>query len=754
MRKKRLVAMGLVLLLTSSMLTGCGDTQDIESLNKMQSLNSESNAKDNYKLSYSDKQDMIYAQVSDRTLLDLSALDACDDNEVQEVVNYMDAVDAVLEGGTAKEDGVIDSKFTDYLLAEFEKTPYYWQRQRTTIRGIDSSSRAIVVDVVYHTIDFEKTVIPDSTIAKGCDNYDKLMATRYTRYCSILQTKYQNPQSDWQSQMTQFEKVYGKASDIYESQRNITLTDTVFETGNQRTYNGVIDTEAEKSGASMTVRYVLVPNYVLGVNLGLVCEHMYVTNYKLDNDVTEGLSIFNEEGYATITDNVYALLYSYFTAIDEANFAGLYKLTSNFENIDKYWDDVFDTTYFKHENFTLSVFSINGTNVTCGVTVASKVRGKGTDITMPNYKDRYYFELELNDEKLKVKNMVLLSREIVGEPAITTQDAGTSGFAASIELDNDDKVAIENLICNFGSLQLLGDVTSDDFGDVVDISMSANDLNLLKDNMITTVGRVATNKDAEGENDTTKVTIDAKKKVVFLLNYMQGTSNYASVKCRELFQADNNSITEATSVYDFILKGGKWYIMKYAPENVVKLDTTNLTTTGSLCLVSPGKVESYTSQVKGTASTSIDTASDTSVSFDHEVKMPVLKSGTKEEGVKLLTGSDISDDTFAEQLIMYGFGATDFDETGVEDVDSLLSDGKSLLKDVIAYFENVNSGAYTVDDEEDRLAAKDELANRCRDFSSDLRNASGTVDTADTGVSFDNLADAFASLEDTMIQAN
>ena len=111
----------------------------------------------------------------------------------------------------------------------------------------------------------------------------------------------------------------------------------------------------------MTVRFILVPNYVLGVNLGLTCEHLYVTNYKLDNDVTEGASIFNEEGYATITDNVYALIYSYFTAIDESNFKGLYKLTSNFQNIDKYWEDVFETTYFKHENFTLSVFSINNT---------------------------------------------------------------------------------------------------------------------------------------------------------------------------------------------------------------------------------------------------------------------------------------------------------------------------------------------------------------------------------------------------------
>ena len=108
----------------------------------------------------------------------------------------------------------------------------------------------------------------------------------------------------------------------------------------------------------------------------------------------------------------------------------------------------------------------------------------------------------------------------------------------------------------------------------------------------------------------------------------------------------------------------------------------------------------------------------------------------------------------AENVTKYGFGATDFDETGVEEIDTTLSNGKSLLKDVMAYYENVNSGAYTVDDEEDRIATKDDLAERCKLFSSDLRNASGTIDVADTGVSFDTLADTFADLEETLTIAH
>ena len=105
------------------------------------------------------------------------------------------------------------------------------------------------------------------------------------------------------------------------------------------------------------------------------------------------------------------------------------------------------------------------------------------------------------------------------------------------------------------------------------------------------------------------------KKVVFLKNYQQGTSNYASVKCKELFQDDKNAIVEANTTYEFIMKGGNWYIYNYDVNSSVKLDTTNLTTTGSLCLVSPGKIESYTSQIKGSTSTNLDEVSDISVSF-------------------------------------------------------------------------------------------------------------------------------------------
>ena len=59
-----------------------------------------------------------------------------------------------------------------YLLAFFEKTPYYWQRTNLTVRGVDAESGAIITDVTYKTIDFDKEVRIDSGLVLGEPNYN------------------------------------------------------------------------------------------------------------------------------------------------------------------------------------------------------------------------------------------------------------------------------------------------------------------------------------------------------------------------------------------------------------------------------------------------------------------------------------------------------------------------------------------------------------------------------------------------------
>ena len=708
--RKRILS---ICLLVVTLLGGCQGYDEVAELKNISALSSESGTSNNYNLSYTDAQQMIYAQVSNRQLLDLSTLDKCTDSEIQQVVNYMNQVDEQLIGNIStqsytdtltkyflsdmyNDSAVLDTCFTDYLLSFFARTPYYWQRTKTTIRGIDAESRNIVVDVQYKTIDFDKTVKPDSTIVKGEPNYEEKLRIRYDRWIDILDLKYGGGRlTTYEQDYNKFVDIYGDPSIIIDEQRVLSPTGEIYETGNQLTYIGLIDTDCELSHATMTVRYVLETKYVLGINLGITCKHMYITDYQLTNDCTEGLSTFTKEGYATVTDSVYNLIYSYFTCIDESDFNGLYKLSHNFERHDKYYNDYFTTAYRKHEGFSVSLFDITGTHIKCGVTISSKERALGAEMTFPIYTDRYYMELELVDDILKVENMVLLSRRLEGEPAITTDDADVSGFVASIDLDNDDRIAIEKLICDFSAAQLQGDIISDNFSDVVDISISQGQLTTLQENMMSLSG---------------------VRKVVWLQNYQQGTSNYASVKCKELYQDDSNTIVEASVIYDFIRKGGQWYIYNYKILSTVTLDTTNLSTTGSLCLVSPGKVEAYTSQIKSSQSTNLDDVSDTSVVFDHPEYMPVLKSGSSELGKTKFRVEDIDEGIFNSAVMSFSFSLnTDYngyveqlnncslilDELGNPEYSSLIEDYNKAVMEAIAFVHNVNNNRYTESEHKD-----------------------------------------------------
>lgn len=697
--KKKILSLMLIATTVVS-LTGCGDSDTISELNNISALNAESSVSSNYNLSYTDEQEMIYAQVSNRQLLDLSALSACSSNEIQQVRNYMDSIDNQLVGkvkvvdysddltrrtsqGLVTDDAVVNATLTDYLLSFMQQTPYYWQRTKTTIRGIDSKSRSIVVDVTYKTIGYEKEVQKDSTITLGDPNYDTLVKSRYTKYINILSTMQTNPgDPTLPEKVNDFKTYFGEPEDIIEEQNKYKPTTCIYNSGNQKTYTGLIDSDAEKSTGTMTVRYILVPEYVLGINLGVDCKHMYITDFSLDNDVTKNMSAFTQEGYQTVTDSVYSLIYSYFTALDESDFDGLYKLTNNFQTLDKHYQDVFDSTYQKHDGYSISLFDITGTHIKCGVTISTKERAKNSNMTLPVYTDRYYMELELVGDTLKVDNMVLLSRKLEGEPAITEDEVEDTGFSANIDLDNDDKVSIEKLICNFSSLQLQEDTTSDNFSSLVDTSITTNQLSALKTNMTSLTGA---------------------KKVVFLQNYQQGTSNYASVKCKELFQDDKNAIVEATTTYEFIMKGGNWYIYNYDVNSSVKLDTTNLTTTGSLCLVSPGKIESYTSQIKGSTSTNLDEVSDISVSFDHKEYTPTEKDGNVEQGYVQYTSADIGADEYNQVKDVAGLSYSSIDDLNkdIEAVELALtsSDGTdgnvgTIIYQSMAVYLNITNSYY------------------------------------------------------------
>lgn len=643
MKLKRILSSILALATCTSLLTGCSQDLGYDEVSNAVALGGESSINSSgYQLSYTEQQELVYAQVSNKTLLDLTYFNKCTADTKQQVTNYMNELDNVITGytknshfdslleylETGNKQEVMKQDYANYIAYLFAQSPYYWQRSKMNIIGESTITGYIVCDVVYETINYKKNVIPKSTVAQGSPLYNTIVENRYNAWCAILEICSETGTSisqienyaksgtpveneDIRSAVEQFKKwtaSYGDYRKVYAEQKRYgllsqDLIDYFYDTKNQVAYTGLIDHEAEQSGGTMTIRYILQPNIVLGINQGYTCTNVYLTEYKLDNDITEDKSVFTAEGYATIADAVYELMYSYFKCIDESNHIGLYSLMTDYAAIDKYYQDYFDYTINKHNSFSVSLFDITGTHITCGINVSSKQRARGTKMTSPIYADRYYVEIDLVGDKLKISNITLLSRKIEGEPNINAIKQDESGFSQKITLTDLDKKQIETQINNFSMYQLQANDMGTGLEEILDYSISNANMASLKSNMLSMKG---------------------DKKLIFLQSYIQGANGYALVKCRELFQTGSELITEAIVQYELMLKGNKWYIVDYVVLNSFKSTSSQLQASGYMSLVTPEKVEAYNTQINIKDETSKDNIANIET-ITYDIYDPVTK---------------------------------------------------------------------------------------------------------------------------------
>ena len=571
--KKKLILFLLSCTLASTLI-GC-DNSEITQLKNISAMEAESKVQA-VNLSASDKASQVYTQVSNRKLLDLSTLDSVPNEDLGAVGSFMDKANAQLKGDDTNK--VLQDEFISYLLFEMESTPNYWTVSDQQIKGMDATSRSVIVDVTYKSNGAPKPVQLDSKLPLGTKKYDTLAKVRWERWQEVCKAKYRtssvNP-NKYAELREEFVKNYGDPYEIIATQRQDSLAKVMYEKKSVNTYSCMQNTDNAGINATMTVRYVLVPKYTMGVNLGLECKHMYITDYALDSDPTSGMTVSTDKGNDVINDNIDKTLHSYFTAIDEDNHYGLNSLIKDYGKWDKHFDDMFQTTYKKNRGYTISLFSIDGTKIKCGVTLDRSVRAKETKMTLPNYTDRYLFTLELVGDKLQIVEETLLSSKLTGEPQIGSAAAETTGFKSDITLTVADKQAIEKLVGDLGSVQLGKDYSSEKFGETVDLSMASSDLTAVKTSL----------ESAEGV-----------KKATWISSYVQGFSNYASIKTRELYQKEDGSLAEGSASLDFINKGGRWYVYNYALNSLNKLDSTTFSSKNALCISTPTGIEEFNSQ--------------------------------------------------------------------------------------------------------------------------------------------------------------
>lgn len=616
-----------LILIVSLLSTGCLNNEDYKNtLKEISQIDTGiSETMNNVtKLSSAEKEQLIYQQVTDRTLLDTTALTAVSETNTKAINYYINDIKKQLLGYDVE---VLDSNLVNYLLFEMQKTPYIWNISKANILGVDSNTESFIVDVEFvtsegakielndtkkdnivqesvnnSTLDLNlvdesgkkldnttnitvtdtptptpvpkvediqvtkgspgKLIVPKSVISRGCENYNKKMQVRYENYIKIIKAK--NGMGgmgfNWNSELKNFENLYGSIKNIMVQQKSDTLVDSL-KKGYLLGYEGLCDTELEKSQATMTVRFILNYSYIYGINKGLVCNHAYITNYDLNSNILENREELSAVDYKDLISEVDSLIYSEMKAIEEDSYIALNSLIDDFGKLDSYYYDMFEYTFRKYKGYAISIYNINGTKVEACVTRVRKIRAKGSNMSYPIYEEKVLYTIDLFDDKLKIVNEVIVSSKIIGEPSIVVADKEVELFSDNKEISEEEKTKLYGVIKEFNKLQIEKDVQSENFVNIVDIGLTASNLNTLRSNML----------NIENVN----------KKVTWVESINDRYSNYASFTLKEIFFKDDGSAVECKSDIGLIQKSSDvWQVVSYCTKEIVNVDSTKLDLTG------------------------------------------------------------------------------------------------------------------------------------------------------------------------------
>lgn len=619
-RKSLFLAM---LALSTVCITGCTDNEvkKLQQLEPASNLSADRNVTAVSALSSKDREALIYNQVSDRNLIDTTTLDEVVDSDVAVIEDYINSACEELKGSSGE---VLSDGFVNYILAEQEKTPYTWEKSNVEILGLDSASHSYVVDVTFSTTGSKKDVKPKTPIPLGCPDYAIKAENRLTKYIELLDMKRGTSDEDsFKDYYKDFVKVYGDPEDIIKAQQDYSLRDEAKD-GKFITYTCNTDSSYENTAATMKVRFILTYNYAYGINLGITCDHLYITDYSLVSNPLEDREPQKTEEAQNLEDSVDYVIYSYNRCIDDNNYSGLNSLIKDFGNYDKYYYDMFEYSYRKIQGYTVSIYEVNGTKVLAGVTRVRKSRAKGTEMSYPSYEEKLLYELELVDDKLLISNEVLLSSSLVGEPAIVSNAEGSiTGFTSKVEISSQDKKDITEVINKIGQLQVDKIDNGDDFEDVVDISVSAKDLEDIKE---------------------TLYSIDVVRKYSWIKSYNIAYTNYIQLTALEVFYMEDGTAYECNTTMSFIYKNNsKWQLVGYTRTSMEEINGNSVSDKSAIAVNNRSdgtKVKEKESKINIAT-----TEATTEASTEEETEVSTDENGNPIETSEEETSTEISEET-------------------------------------------------------------------------------------------------------------
>ena len=574
MTEKRVLSALMSVALLVAAVTGCGGNEGVN-VKTVEPLSFEEVASNKAQnLTADEKESIVYRYMSDSISIDTEKLIAASEEEITDINQFVSDLNDYLTKG--KGDSISDD-LINYMLMEFARTPYEWTQTKTSIQGVDPSSRLMFVDVTYTTNGNKKQVLERSTITKGCTGEEILKQARYDDYMEYLEAQYSGDMSA-DKLYSDFVKKWGNPDDIIAAQTDDTLTERIAKQTNltggigKYTYSGLIEPDYAQTTGMITFRLILNYRFNLGQKRGLEVKALYLKDYTAGNyETLSGMSpVTDETGLEVIKPYITRLLNSYRKAVEEINHIGLYQLFTDYAGLDKYYVDYGRYTYNKGEGFTYDIVGRSDTTLTLLVHRTQKVRARGSNMTFPTYMEELIAEVKLcDDDKLRLNYIIPIKSVMTGEPISVIKDVeGISEqmLFASSAFTEENKAKVENLIEQFSIYQLNQKIDADTFVQLIDIGISQDDLTMLQD---------------------TVSAISANEKITWVSGYITKSNSYVEVKLREIYIGDiNNFDTEA--VLSMINRDGVWKVVSYVRTLNVKTDKTDVNDMHCLCRVKKG----------------------------------------------------------------------------------------------------------------------------------------------------------------------
>lgn len=318
------------------------------------------------------------------------------------------------------------------------------------------------------------------------------------------------------------------------------------------------------------------------------------------NEMT--VSDTNKGNLAVVKPYIDRCIDSYQKCIEENDYRGLYTLfgrtetvdndlgvvintTSRFADWDKYYTDINRYCYEKYDAYDYQIVGWQGNVVQVLVTRNKKIRGRGTQMSMPSYTEKSLMTFVIADDDIFVESEVILETRLISEPLSMIRDV--TGIASKISYSTqsftyENELAVIKALQRFSDFQL--DYAANPLMDLseanIDFGIGTSALDNIKDTM-----SVLSTENTNGTE--TKTALNATEKITWLGTWATKSNVYCRVRIREYFklgQTKNEETGEVGPARDLdteayvglVNRNGVWTIVSYERIQGALLGVTDL----------------------------------------------------------------------------------------------------------------------------------------------------------------------------------